>query len=144
MKKILKEEETILERTNFTKVVIIIVVILVAYFANQIFVVQPRLDREADERRLTEEKNEESLKATLLEACLADAYVVYDTNWGSSCKTSYDSCINMGLTASFCEERWNPDPNDDWSCGLPTSIQQRWDDLHKEGKDECYRKHSSD
>ena len=78
--------------------------------------------QKAEEARRQEEEEEKKLNKILLEACIESAYDTYIEDWNKNCRTS-------GINKR----------TDD--CTLPLNLANSLNDIHKEMKDECFKKY---
>lgn len=82
---------------------------------------QEQLEKQLEEDRRERERVRER-REYLLEQCLEQAYDVYITGWNRDCE-------ERGLEKE---------------CGLPTNLAERWDKIHREMKEDCFKKYPID
>lgn len=82
---------------------------------------QEQLEKQLEEDRRERERVRER-REYLLEQCLEQAYDVYITGWNRDCE-------DRGLEKE---------------CGLPSNLAERWDELHQEDRDDCFKKYPPD
>lgn len=112
---------------NFFKIVLVISALAVAFSAVYYLVIflpeKERMKLEWEKEAATAEANrkaaDETYRRLMLDACLADADSNYSTNWENSCKV-------LGKAKD---------------CSLPSDTADRWDKLHKQDRDECYKRY---
>lgn len=99
------------------------------YFLPQLETKQIELERQKQEqleKQLEEDRKErEGVRERnryLLEQCLEQAYDVYITGWNRDCE-------ELGKEKD---------------CGLPTNLAERWDKIHQERRDDCFKKYPLD
>ena len=78
---------------------------------------QEQLEKEREEEKAIKERRE-----YLLEECLQQAYDVYITGWNKDCE-------HLGKEKD---------------CRLPSDLADHWNEIHREYRDDCFKKYPQD
>ncbi len=148
-------------KANWFKIGVLVCLLLVAFTVYQSFVVLPEKEanrkENADFLEQVRLENQEQEKQDNLDACLADAQRVYDTNWLSSCRTQgklssyclnitdpdggYEAYLKVAATTTSIENLSNYSAAKvECSCTLPNVTATRWDDTLRSDEDRCYER----